>query len=257
MEQILGLATALSGQGQLWLWSAALVFLRIGAAMALLPAFGEQVVPVRVRLGLAIAFSAIVLPASLAPGAAPQGLAAAGAEVLVGLMLGIGLRLFVLALQTAAVIAANAMSLSQLFGGAGPEPQPAIGNLLTMGALALAVASGLHVKLAGLFIASYAFLPVGVAPLSADVAQWGVAQISGFFVLAFTLAAPFALAAMVYNLALGVINKAMPQLMVMMVGAPLLTGGAMLLMIIALPFVLAIWHEALDGFLRDPVRIRP
>jgi len=36
------------------------VFLRVGAAMAVLPAFGEQIVPARVRLGLAIAFTAIV-----------------------------------------------------------------------------------------------------------------------------------------------------------------------------------------------------
>lgn len=255
--QIVALATDLTGQTQLWLWSAALVFLRVGAAMALVPAFGEMVVPVRVRLGLALAFTAIVLPASLGPGAAPPGLAAAGVEVLVGLMLGIGLRLFVLALQTAAVVAANAMSLSQLFGGAGPEPQPALGNLLTMAALALAVTLGLHVKLAGLFIASYQLLPAGAVPLSADAARWGIAQVSGFFVLSFTLAAPYALAAMVYNLALGVISKAMPQLMVVMVGAPLLTGGAMFLMVLVLPFLLSIWHGALDAFLLQPARIAP
>ena len=43
-----------------------LVFARVGAVMALLPGFGEQVIPARVRLGLAIAFALVVWP-MLAP----------------------------------------------------------------------------------------------------------------------------------------------------------------------------------------------
>jgi flagellar biosynthetic protein FliR len=257
MEQILQIATQMSGQSQDWLWAALLVFLRVGAAMALMPAFGETVVPQRVRLVLTLAFTAVVLPASLSPEIAPQGVFAAGTEVMVGLMLGIGLRLFILALQTAGAIAASSMSLAQLFGGTGPEPQPAIGNLLTMAALALAVILGLHVKLASFFILSYQMLPAGIPLSQADVSQWGIAQISGCFVLSFSLAAPFVLASVVYNLALGVINKAMPQLMVTMVGAPLLTGGALLLMLVTLPLILSVWHEAFNTFLAQPYRVVP
>lgn len=257
MKQILQIATQMSGQSQDWLWAALLVFLRVGAAMALMPAFGETVVPQRVRLGLAIAFTAIVLPVVVPVQMPPAGVLAAGTEVLIGLMLGIGLRLFVLALQTAGAIAANAMSLAQLFGGTGPEPQPALGNLLTMAALALAVISGLHVKLASLFILSYQMLPAGTPLNQADVGQWGIAQISAGFQLAFVLSAPFALASVVYNLALGVINRAMPQLMVTMVGAPLLTGGALILMILTLPLILTIWREGFDAFLANPLWTRP
>lgn len=257
MEQILQVATQLSGQSQEWLWAALLVFLRVGTAMSLMPAFGETVVPQRVRLVLSLAFTAVVLPATLSPENAPPGAFAAGAEVMVGLMLGIGLRMFILALQTAGAIAANAMSLAQLFGGTGPEPQPAMGNLLTMAALALAVAAGLHVKIASFFILSYQMLPAGVAMAQTDVSQWGIGQISACFALAFSLSAPFVLASVVYNLALGVINKAMPQLMVTMVGAPVLTGGALMLMIVTAPMILGLWQNAFDAFLAQPLWIRP
>ena len=54
----------LLGLGQSVALSALLVFLRVGAAMALLPAFGEQSIPQRLRLVLALAFSAVVLPAA-------------------------------------------------------------------------------------------------------------------------------------------------------------------------------------------------
>ncbi len=257
MEQILQIATQMSGQSQDWIWAAFLVFLRVGTAMALMPAFGETVVPQRIKLVLALAFTAIVLPGSLSPAIGAAGFLAAGAEVMVGLMLGVGLRLFVLALQTAGAIAANAMSLAQLFGGTGPEPQPAMGNLLTMAALAVAVANGLHVKIASFFILSYRMLPAGMPMQQADISQWGIAQISACFALAFCLSAPFVLASVVYNLALGVINKAMPQLMVTMVGAPLLTGGALMLMIMTTPLVLTIWQESFDTFLAHPLRINP
>ena len=115
----------------------------------------------------------------------------------------------------------------------------------------------LHVKIASFFIMSYQMLPAG-APLSqADVSQWGIAQITVSFALAFSLAAPFVLASVVYNLALGVINKAMPQLMVTMVGAPLLTGGALMLMFLTAPLMLTIWREAFDAFLAQPFRTPP
>lgn len=255
-EALAELFAALDAPARAWAWAALLVFLRTGAAMALMPAFGEAQVPARVRLVLALAFSVVVLPA-IADRAPPPHLAAAGAEVLVGLTLGMGLRLLVQALQTAAAIAANAFSLAQLFAGAGPEPQPAFGVLLTMAGLAMAVALGLHVKVAALLILSYDLMPPGRLPAAGDVAAWGIARVGAAFALAFTLAAPFTIAALVYNLALGVINRAMPQLMVTMVGAPALTGGALFLMMLVVPALLSAWHGALDGFLANPLASAP
>lgn len=233
------------------------VFLRVGAAMALLPAFGERSVPARVRLGLALAFTAIVGPA-VAPALSPvllggwPGPAVFMGEVMAGLMLGIGLRLFVLALQTAGAMAAQATSLAQLFGGAAVDPQPAISHLMVVSGLALAVMLGLHVKIAQLFVLSYELMPPGMVPHPAETAGWGTGQIARAFGLAFALAAPFLIGSLIYNLALGVINRAMPQLMVAFVGAPAITAGALILLFLTLPLMLSVWLSALDGFLADP-----
>lgn len=234
----------------------ALVFLRISAALALMPAFGEQVVPMRVRLALALAFAAIVAPAVgplLPAGRPPQGwLLAGAAEVLVGLALGIVLRLFVIVLQVTGTMAAQATSLAQFFGGAGVDPQPAISQLMVMAGLALAVMAGLHVQLAGFFVQSYDLLPPGRFPLPGVMAEWGVGQVARAFGFAFTLAAPFVVAALIYNLALGAINRAMPQLMVAFVGAPALTLGGLVLLFLALPGALLIWNTVFTGFFTDP-----
>ncbi len=216
----------LSGVGRDMMWRGFLVFARVGAAMALLPAFGEQSVPQRIRLTLALAFTLIVAPA--AGKIPPQDTYAIGslfAETVIGLAIGAAVRLYILALQTAGAIAAQATSLAQLFGGAGPEPQPAISNLLVMAALAVAVAAGLHVQIAQAFIISYDAFPAGQMPRSDSMAQWGLAQVSNAFSMGFILAAPFTISAFLYNLALGVINRAMPSLMVSFIGAPALAGG--------------------------------
>ncbi len=247
----------LSSISQDVIWKAYLVFMRVGAMMALLPAFGEQSVPARVKLGLALAFTAIVSPAVMNPEIVTEtsqtfGLIAA--ETLTGLFLGLMLRLFVLALQVAGSIAAQSTSLSQLFGGAGGDPLPAMGHVLVIGGLALATIMGLHVQIAEFMINSYDLVPMGNVIPSDVLSRAGVAEISRAFGLGFTLAAPFVISSLIYNVTLGVINKAMPQLMVAFVGAPAITAGGLVLLMLAAPLMLSIWVEAMGAFLLDPFR---
>lgn len=256
MTDLLAQLTDLTGIASGMLWLGLVVFMRVGAMASLIPAFGEQSVPQRVRLVLAMAFTAVVAP-TVQNVPEQAGILPLLAETLIGLMLGMGLRLFILALQTAGAMAAQATTLSQMFGDAGPEPQPAIGNLLVMAGLAVAVAAGLHVRAAEMLILSYQMLPVGQFPGAEDVAQWGLAQISHAFALAFSLVAPFTIAALLYNVALGVINRAMPALMVSFIGAPALTWGGLVLMVVAVPPMLALWSQALQGFLGAPFQALP
>ena len=235
-----------------------MVFLRIGATMALLPAFGERSIPLRVRLAITLCFTILVAPAvvpafpddfGFSGGSVRMGLA----EIAHGLVLGIALRLFVTALQIAGTIAAQSVSLSQLFGGgAGQAPLPAIGNILVVSGLALAVMSGLHVRIVGLMIRSYDLFPPGSMPDASMLAEWGIGRIGSVFLLAFSLAAPFMIASLLYNVALGVINRAMPQLMVAFVGAPAITAGGLMLLALAAPLVLKLWIAAFMGFISTP-----
>ncbi|MFK7878967.1 flagellar biosynthetic protein FliR [Roseobacter sp.] len=237
------------------LWQGFLVFLRVAALASMLPAFGEQSVPARIKLNVALAFTVIVTPAVVTMGI-PQQQSALSiiifTEVFAGLALGIGIRLFVLALQTAGTIAANATSLSQVFGNSGVDPMPAMGYILIVGGLALAVMSGLHVKAAQLVILSYEFMPMGRFTEATVLTDWGVSQVARAFTLAFTLAAPFVILSVLYNVALGAINKAMPQLMVAFVGAPVITAGGLFLLLVSSPLILSVWLEAMDGFLSNP-----
>ncbi len=231
------------------------VFLRVGAVMALLPGFGERMVPTRVKLVLALAFTLVTAPAivPILPDVPLDNLfAEGGTEVVIGLALGATLRLFVMALSIAGSIAAQSVSLAQILGGQAIDPQPAIGHVMVLAGLTLAVMSGLHVKVAQLIIYSYELLPPGRWPEASDFLSWGVERTAKAFALGFTLAAPFVIMSLIYNLALGVINRAMPQLMVSFVGAPAITAGGLIVLALSTPFVLQVWLSVMDAFLADP-----
>lgn len=253
LADLLGLAEGIA-------WAAALAFIRIGAVVALMPGLGDPSVPQRIKLALVVALTLVVAPL-LADRFAQAGpvpsFPALGGEAVAGLLLGVGMRLFLVALQTAAAMIAQATTLSQLFAGAAPEPQPAIGNLFLFAGIALAMAAGLHVKAAALVLLSYDVLPAGTHLSAASAADWGLALIGQSFALAFSLAGPFVIASLIYNLALGAINRAMPTLMVSMVGAPALTLGALGLMAVATPVILQAWLDAFAGFLAQPFATAP
>ena len=240
------------------LWAAFVIFLRVGAMVSLLPAFGEQAIPVRVRLGIALAFTMVVLPGVTEqvgpyPGDILVALPILAPEILAGLFFGLLLRFFVFALQIAGAIAAQSTSLSQIFGGsAGTDPQPAIGHVLTSAALALAALMGLHTEFAAYMVQTYLLVPVGLLIGADVVADLGLRAIGHTFALGFTLAAPFVIASLVYNVTLGVINRAMPQLMVSFVGAPAITAGGLLLLLICAPVMLQIWMRAFAAVIMDP-----
>ncbi|MBL9051738.1 MAG: flagellar biosynthetic protein FliR [Tabrizicola sp.] len=260
MNGIIAELTGLLGLAETLGWAAALAFVRIGAVVALMPGLGDPAVPQRVKLALVVAFTLVVAPIlaeRLADAGPAPSFTALGGEAIAGLILGVGMRLFLVALQTAAAIIAQATTLSQLVAGVAPEPQPAIGNLFMIAGIALALVAGLHVRATELVLLSYDLLPAGAYPSSAEAANWGLGLVSRTFSLAFTLAAPFVIASKIYNLALGVINRAMPMLMVSMVGAPALTLGALAMLMVATPLLLAAWLEAFTLFLAQPFEVRP
>ncbi len=250
------------GLSQSYLLAFYVIFLRIGAAFLVLPGFAEQFIPTRVRLGSALAVAAILTPASPISTTVLEVDFRSFAifnvtEPVAGLLIGLAVRFVVHAIQVAGAIAAQSASLSQIAAGVTPEPQPAISGVLLIAGVTLAVISGLHIHIVHMLLASYEILPLGILPEAGAVGRWGTDSVAASFSLAFTLAAPFVIASVLYNLALGVINKAMPQLMVAFVGAPAITFGGLFLLFLSVPFLLPVWHAVLLSVLADPMAAHP
>lgn len=244
-------------------FAAFLVFLRAGAFCALLPAFGEQTLPLRLRLSVAIAMTIITLPAvlPLMP-PPPVQISKMGAllltEIGAGLIFGLSLRLLVWALETAGAIAAQSVGVAQIFGpGMTAEPSSAFSQIFIMAGFALACAMGLPVQAVAMMIGSYNVISPGIFPAPDMLAQAILPGFSESFSLAVRLAAPFFIAGLLYNLTLGFVNRAMPQMMVTFVGAPALTGIGIVLLLLASPVLLGIWVRALGAAFGTPFGVAP
>ena len=139
-----------------------------------------------------------------------------------------------------------------LFPGAGSELYRGLGSVV-VGGLALMFLSGMHLHLLATLAGFYDVWPIGARPAAGDLALWIAGHVSETFVLAFRLAVPFVILSMLYNVTLGVINKAMPQLMVSFVGAPVITLGGLMLLALSAPYMLGLWQAALARFLSHPL----
>jgi len=217
----------------------ALVFTRIGATVALLPGLGEQTLSVRIRLGITVAITALVWPMLI-----PSHLE--------------NFTLWETVLQFAGSIASMSTSLSQIMGSAGtPDPLPSIGNILALAGITLALATGLHIKAVLMITYSYDVLKIGMVPSGEDIVYWGINRSASAFALGFTLAGPFVIASFAYNLTLGLINRAMPQLMVAFIGAPAITAGGILILFLAAPLIILLFNDRLDTVFQNPFGVTP
>ena len=225
------------------------IFTRLSIFIYLLPGIGETVIPQSVRLGAAFLITWILLPILVPNITLPNLTLTSGTLLIVkeafhGFVLGFAFRIMTFVLQIMGNIISQALSISQVLGeGIATEPNTTISTLLMMAGVTLLVTMDLHVDAIGVFYRSYETFPLGSAPHMDNVAYWMSHKAMGMFAFSVTLALPFIILNFVYNLMLGFLNRAMPQLMVSFVGIPAITGAGLFLLVIATGSILLFWAQ--------------
>jgi flagellar biosynthetic protein FliR len=232
-----------------------LTFARVGTLVMLMPGIGEQLIPVRARLSLALLLTLVMLPlarpllpAGDAPGAVIGVLIG---EIAVGLVLGLAVRMVVAALQTAGNIVAQqlglafAMTVDPAMGG----QQAAIGNFLTLLGITLIFAADLH-HLAIMAISdSYTLLPPAGVPETGDAASLAIRAVGRGFALAVQISAPFIVFGILFNLGIGVLSRLMPQLQVFFLALPATILVGMLVLLAVVGVMMGVFIEDLGKFI--------
>jgi flagellar biosynthetic protein FliR len=219
-----------------------LVLCRAGAAVMLLPGFGENEPPAMLRAGFAVALTVLLLPEVQPMLPAPPGDAwqlgrMVAAELATGAMLGWLARLVALALPIAGQIVSYMLGLSNVlqndvvFAGG----STALNRLFGLAAPTLILASGLYELPLAALVGSYRLLPAGTMLASDDSARVAIAAVSDSFGLALQVAAPFVLAAIVWHAALGLLSRLVTNLEVSILTQPaqILGGLALLSLLVA------------------------
>jgi len=227
-----------------------LIILRTSAIMMVLPVFGDQSIPPRVKLvmGLVTGFSLAGVMGNEVSVPDQHIYRLIIIEVVNGILIGTLFRYFVLGLQTAGTIAAQSFSIAQTNSMMADAPMPALGQFLLMGALALLLHSGFATQVIVILKNSYRTVPLGVLPTPAWLIDH-ILYLSDFiFDMALKLALPFCTAALLYNLILGAANRVMPQLMVMLVGAPAGMLAMLGILTAASPIIIDSWVSSVMRF---------
>jgi flagellar biosynthesis protein FliR len=223
-EQVVALVGA-------WLWP----LIRIAALISTMPSIGTRAVPARIRLVLALAITAIVVP--LLPPPPPVDLISAPSllitiqQVLIGVVMGFSLRLIFAAIDFAGQFLGQQMGLGM---AAMIDPQngaqsPVVGQLYVMLATLLFFSLDGHLLCLQALTGSFQTIPVGVEGIS--MAGLGIAiRWSGhLFMYAALIALPTATALLIVNLGYGILSRTAPQLHIFAVGFPITIIAGVLL----------------------------
>ena len=235
-----------------------LIFARVGTMVMLMPGLGEMTVPARVRLGIALVLTAILFPLhrqayQVDLGSFTPILVIMVQELMVGVVLGVTARLTLSALQVAGSVVAQQLGLGFVTAVDPTQGQQGviIGNFLTLLGLTLLFTLDLHHLVIAALNDSYTLFRPGEVPPMADAAAMVTRTIGAAFRIGIQLSAPLLVFGLLFNLALGVLARLMPQMQVFFVAMPLSILIGLLILLLVLGTMMGTFIGYVESVLRQ------
>ncbi|MCQ9154006.1 flagellar biosynthetic protein FliR [Acidomonas methanolica] len=237
-----------------------LVLCRVGMVVMLMPGLGESSSPVMVRAGIAACLTLLVVPLAQAgfgpqevAGVTPLRLAGMGSvEVLVGGLIGWLARLSALILPVTGQLISLLTGLSSVLQ---PDPElgasaAVLGRFFSLAAPVMLLLSGAYVLPLRALTGSYVLVPLGWGPgglahmpLLMDATKSVVLLTSRMFLLSMQLVAPFLLFSLLWQGALAILSRIVPNLQVYSLAMPLGIFGGVALTALMVQRILTVWIE--------------
>ncbi|GGY43839.1 flagellar biosynthetic protein FliR [Parvularcula lutaonensis] len=254
MNEILDLLAPLVLRFEAQLMTGVGLFSRLSILMLMLPGIGGRMLPIQVRLALALGLMSILFPlvSPVESGTTGALVGLIVGEILVGLTLGFTVRILLFALSISGAIIAQTLSLSQIFGfSAEGDSSSLLSTILTLGASTLFLTADLEIEAIRLLIGNLEAMPLGFAATlpSSDIAAEATGLAAEAIRFGITLTLPFLVLNFAYYIILGFLNRAMPQLMITFVGLPAVTLGGLTLLTLSIVAMLTVWLGRVAGVL--------
>jgi flagellar biosynthetic protein FliR len=230
-------------------------FCRIGGCFMVLPGFSSARVPTQMRLMIALAISMAILPLMWEELYAATRVNSSsyivliGGEIFVGVTLGFIARYITLGLQFAGA------AMSSLIGfNAAPspgiverDPQSDITTIISFTAIVLLFTADFHHMIIKTLVNSYEFMPIGEGFKTRMALVSITDTLTATFMLMLRLASPFIVYGLIFNLAIGMVNKLAPQIPIYFISIPFILAGGLILLFFGIAEFLSLF---LDGFVQ-------
>ena len=231
-----------------------LIFVLVGSAMTVMPAFSEPFINMRTRLSLALATTLAITPTLIdilppLPESTLFLLLFILGEAFVGFFLGIVARCVMTALQTAGMVLAMTVGLANALTQdiTAAEQGSIMGALRSTMGLLVILSLNLHHLLLMALIDSYTLFVPGTVPMVEDMAQHLTRVVAGSFDLGIRLSAPFLALAVVLYVGLGIINRLMASIQIFFIAIPLQIMAGLVMMMFAIPIMYQWFVQAFEG----------
>lgn len=224
-----------------------LIFLRIGAAIMLLPGFRTAYVNTNVRLCFALALCFILLlPLSSQLPARPASFAETirivFTEISFGVFLGIFVQILFSALNLVGNIGGQAIGFAnaQIFDPTSQNQSVIIDSFLSIIALTVIFITDLHHLMLSAVIDSYRLFPVGAPLPTGDFSNSLSTTLNQSFIIGFKIGSPFIAFTIIFYVGMGLVSRLMPQLNIFFLSLPLQIYLGLGVMFITIP-IMIIW----------------
>ncbi|RQR63004.1 flagellar biosynthetic protein FliR [Burkholderia sp. Bp9126] len=239
-------------QLNVWLTAFLWPFVRMLALVATAPVTSHQSVPARVKVGLA-AFMALVVAPTLGPLPSATVFSAQGiwiivTQFLIGVAMGFTMQIVFAAAQAAgdAIGLSMGLGFATFFDPHSSGATPVMGRFLNAVALLAFLAFDGHLQVFAALAASFQTLPVSADLLHAPGWRTLAASGAAVFQMGLLLALPVVAALLIANLALGILNRAAPQIGIFQVGFPVTMLVGLLLVQLMVPNMVPFFGRLFD-----------
>ncbi len=228
---------------QTWVVSLLWPLTRVLGVIATAPIFSHNAIPGRIKLGIGIVFTLIIMP-TLPP--LPQfeifsfeGLLVLIQQLVIGLAIGFSMRLVVAAVDLAGQLIGMSMGLgfATFYDHQSQGQSAAINQFLILLTLLIFLSLDGHLMIVTAMANSFITMPIavgggGINPMK--VALWG----ETIFSAGLLLALPVVVALLITNMALGILTRTAPQLNLFGIGFPVTLSVGFVVLALALPSML-------------------
>lgn len=240
-----------------------IVIVRVGGMLAAWPILGSRAVPLQIKTALVVMLGLVLVPIVRVPEPPSETAlltAGMGAEFVIGMVIGLAVRVLFAGIELAGELIGTQMGLSvvQLFDPTTAQQVPLVGQFHTVIASLVFLSVNAHLIVVRAIAESFEMIPPFGARISTMLMEDVLHLSTGLFVVAVKLAAPILAVALMVNLAMAIIGRSVPHMNVFVLTFPLTIAAGLIVLGTSLPYAVGLMqteYEHLAGTVHDLLRM--
>ena len=226
--------------------------------MMTVPLFGSKNIPVLVKAGLLLSISIVLFPvinldhAPFLTGIIPFGLGVIG-EILLGITIGLSVRLLFTGIQLAGQLAGFQMGLA-IVNVMDPQTSaqvPILAQFNNLIAMLIFLAINAHHWFLRALVESFNLVPLFTFSLTRSLIEHLIMIAGNMFIIAIKIGAPIIATMLITSVALGLIARTVPQMHIFIVAMPLKIIIGLLILSLTIPYLSSFLKNVFNGLGTD------